>query len=84
MVAKDNTQLRYYALAAALTFDIPVSMVVTTVIQPRFAGSSDPIRSAMVDAVEMAEFAIELIDRAHVAMQPNAPILADMVQVLSD
>ena len=76
VVAKDNTQLRYYALAAALTFDIPVSTVVTTVIQPRFAGSSDPIRSAVVDAVEMAEFAIELIDRAHVAMQPNAPILA--------
>jgi hypothetical protein len=76
VTAKDNVQLRYYALAAALTFNLPVSTVVTTVIQPRFGGSSDPIRSAVVDAVTMAEFAIALITKAHVAMQAHAPIAA--------
>jgi Protein of unknown function (DUF2800) len=74
--ATGNAQLKYYGLAAALTFDIPVSAVVTTIIQPRFGGTSDPIRSAVVDAAEMAEFALVLLERAHAAMRPDAPIAA--------
>jgi hypothetical protein len=74
--AKGNPQLRYYALAAAATFEVPVSTVVTTVVQPRFGGNSDPIRSAIVRAEDMAEFAIELLERAQIAMLPDAPFAA--------
>jgi hypothetical protein len=74
--AKDNPQLRYYALAAAATFDIPVSTVITTVVQPRFGGSSDPIRSAIVHAEDMAAFAIELLACASIAMRSDAPFNA--------
>jgi Protein of unknown function (DUF2800) len=74
--AKGNPQLRYYALAAAATFELPVSTIVTTVVQPRFGCNADPIRSAIVHADEMAEFAIELIKCAETAMRHDAPFVA--------
>jgi uncharacterized protein DUF2800 len=74
--AKGNSQLRYYALAAAATFQVPVSTVVTTVVQPRFGGNADPIRSAIVHAEDMAEFAIELLECARIAMRHDAPFVA--------
>jgi Protein of unknown function (DUF2800) len=50
--------------------------IVTTVVQPRFGCNADPIRSAIVHADEMAEFAIELIKCAETAMRHDAPFVA--------
>jgi hypothetical protein len=72
---KDNKQLLYYAIGAVLAIKEPVSHVRITVVQPRYAGD-DPIRTATIDAVELAEFALELIDRAHATMAPFAPLVA--------
>ena len=67
--ARDNPQLRYYALGAALRLAEPVATIVSTVVQPRTKG--DPIRSAIIDADELAEWAVFwLIDRAHAALDP--------------
>ena len=70
--ARDNPQLRYYALGAALVS--PVATIVSTVVQPRTKG--DPIRSAIIDADELAEWAVWLIDRAHAALDPAAERVA--------
>ncbi len=73
--AKNNVQLLYYALGAACAIDEPISRINMTVIQPRFAGG-DPIRTAVVDATELAEFSFELMARARAALEPDAPTIA--------
>ena len=75
VAARNNPQLMYYALGAALLIEHPVSKISMTVVQPRFA-KGDPVRTATVDAVELAEWSIELIARAHATQQPNAPTVA--------
>ena len=42
VAAEDNTQLKYYALGAALSINDPVSTISMTICQPRYGGSSDP------------------------------------------
>jgi hypothetical protein len=73
--ARNNQQLRYYALGAALMVDGPVSNIVTIVVQPRFA-NGDPIRAATFDAIELAEWSIHLMARARAALEPNALTVA--------
>jgi hypothetical protein len=70
--AKDNPQVRYYALGAALSIDTPVTKVIATIIQPRFA-NAEPIRTVVIDAIELAEWSFELIERAHATREPDAP-----------
>lgn len=73
--AQDNLQLRYYALGAALDLGEPVSTIVSTVVQPRIR-NADPIRSAIIDVDELAEWAVWLIERAHDALDPSAKRVA--------
>jgi hypothetical protein len=75
IATKNNPQLMYYALGAVLAIDEPVSSISMTIVQPRVA-KSDPFRNITIDAVEMAEWSLELLDRAHAAMKPNAPAVA--------
>jgi hypothetical protein len=70
--AKDNPQTLYYALGAALSIDGPVSKVVATIIQPRF-GKAEPIRTIMIDAIELTEWSFELMERARATRDPEAP-----------
>jgi len=70
--AKGNTQARYYGLGASLAIETPVSKVVATIIQPRFA-NAEPIRSVVIDAIELAEWSFELIERAKATREPDAP-----------
>lgn len=76
VAAKSNPQLLYYAIGAALAIDDPVSSVIVTIVQPRYGGSSDPIRSTTVDAIVLAEWSFVLIDRARETQRPNAPLAA--------
>jgi hypothetical protein len=73
--AKGNTQLKFYALGAIALVDAPVAKVVTTIIQPRFH-NADPIRSAVLDSIELAEFSIELMAAAKKTLAPGAPAIA--------
>jgi hypothetical protein len=70
--ATRNPQLAYYALGAVARIDKPVARVITTIAQPRFT-AADPIRSNVIDALELAEFAIELMAAARATMAPDAP-----------
>jgi Protein of unknown function (DUF2800) len=75
VAAKGNPQPLYYALGAACAIDEPISRVYLTIVQPRFA-NADPIRTAVVDAAELAEFSFELMARARAALEPGAPTVA--------
>jgi hypothetical protein len=70
--AKGNTQLEFYTLGAIALVNAFVVKVLTTIIQPRFQ-NADPIRSAVLDPVELAEFSIELMAAAKKTLEPDAP-----------
>lgn len=72
VAAKDNPQVKYYALGAALAIDAPVSKVIATIVQPRF-GKGEPIRTIVLDAIELAEWSFELMRYAHATRDPEAP-----------
>lgn len=71
--ARDNPQL-YYALGAVLTVGQPISRVTVTIVQPRTKG--DVVRSATLDAIELAEWSFSLLDHARAALAPGAPVVA--------
>lgn len=73
--ASNNEQLHYYALGASLLIDDPVSKISMTIVQPRFSKAA-PIRTATVDAIELAEWSIELLARAHATQRHDAPTVA--------
>jgi hypothetical protein len=72
----DNKQLRYYALGAmlALGADSPVSEIEVTIVQPRC--TTDPIRRETFDAVELAEWSVDLMAHAHATLDPDPPTRA--------
>lgn len=69
-----SEQLRYYALGAMLTAPGPVSEVEVTIVQPN--GLGEAVRRATFDATELAEWSIELMDRARATQEPDAPAVA--------
>jgi hypothetical protein len=74
--ALGNPQLKYYALGAVIAVHpLPVSRVVAHVVQPRgFDGVA--CVPAIYDAHELAEWSVELMDRARAALDPAAPLVA--------
>jgi Protein of unknown function (DUF2800) len=72
--ARNNSQLKYYAIGACLAIDDPVSTIVMTVVQPRVSG--DPIRSATIGAIELVEWSFELLAAAAATQAPDAPLVA--------
>lgn len=72
----DNKQLRYYALGAILALgpDCPVSEIEVTIVQPRC--TADPIRRETFDAVELAEWSVDLMAHARATLDPDAPTKA--------
>lgn len=72
--AENNAQLRYYALGAMLLLgaEKPVSRVEVRIVQPNGLGHA--VKRAEIDAVELVEWSVELIDRARAALEPDAPL----------
>jgi hypothetical protein len=75
---KNNKQLRYYALGAALTTvkGQPIKSVKITIVQPRAGHPDGVIRSEIVDYVELIGFSNELMDAARATLEPDAPLHA--------
>lgn len=71
--ATDNKQLKYYALGASLALgaDHPVSEIEVSIIQPRH--TSQQVRRDTFDAIELAEWSLELMNHAADTMEPDAP-----------
>lgn len=77
--AKNNPQLRYYALGALLELQKEgheVETVVMTIVQPRCTTIEGPARSETIDAVDLMEFAADLVMYAKRTAEPNAPLKA--------
>ena len=77
--AKNNPQLRYYALGALLELQkegCEVETVVMTIVQPRCTTIEGPARSETIDAVDLMEFAADLVMYAKRTAEPNAPLKA--------
>lgn len=74
--AKDNPQLKYYALGALcmLKAGTTIKTVETVVVQPRTAGP--PIKTATYKASDIFTFAADLMGYARATMAPDAPLVA--------
>lgn len=73
---KDNPQLMYYALGALITTGFPAETVEMVIVQPRCFHADGPIRRHTVPALELLEFAADLIDYAKATEDPDAPLHA--------
>jgi hypothetical protein len=79
--AKDNPQLRYYALGAVLEImkeypGIEIEKIRLTIIQPRAAHPDGVIRHDMMTLVELFDFSADLMAGAERTVDPNAPLVA--------
>lgn len=75
-VSEDTPQLKYYALGAAawLGPDRPVNEIEVTICQPN--GRAEDIRKITYTALELAEWASDLLRHARATQEPNAPLHA--------
>ena len=77
--ARNNPQLRYYALGALLELQKEgheVETVVMTIVQPRCTTIEGAARSVTIAAVDLMEFAADLVMYAKRTAEPNAPLKA--------
>lgn len=75
---EDNAQLKYYALGAVLKIGnkAPINQVHTAIVQPRAMHRDGPIRTYSYTKDEILDFGTDLIDAAHAALKPDAPLVA--------
>ncbi len=73
--AKDNPQLRYYALGAAFKkHNRGISKVTSVIVQPRCPHPDGPIRTDTIDALELMDWSADLVAAAKLTQQPDAPL----------
>lgn len=79
--AVGNSQLRYYALGSLLTLiDVrqwPVHTVDIGVVQPRAPHSDGPVRVERIPAIELLDWADDLLQAARRTRDPDAPLIPD-------
>lgn len=69
-----NPQLKYYALGALLESKFPAKRVRVTIVQPRCPHPDGPVRSDEFDAIDLLDFAAELVEAVKRTEQPDAPL----------
>lgn len=69
-VPATSPQLRYYALGATLAESSPVSVVDVGIVQ------GGRVKPATYSAEEIAEWSVDLLEHAHAALAPGAPLAA--------
>jgi len=76
--AEDNPQLKYYALGAVLKIGnrAPINAIHTAIVQPRAPHRLGSIRTHSYTKDEILDFGTDLIDAAHAAIKPDAPLIA--------
>lgn len=70
-----NPQLMYYALGALLESKLPAETVEMVVVQPRCPHPDGPVRRWSLPAVDLVEFAAELVEYAKATEDPKAPLM---------
>jgi hypothetical protein len=71
-----NKQLKYYALGALLSLNVPVVTVWMTIVQPRCFHPGGAIRSFSIDAVDLLEFEADLVDAIAETKKTDAALSA--------
>lgn len=74
---EDNPQLKYYGLGCLLTLrkDQRVETVELVIVQPRAQHKDGPIRRWECSVEHLLDFSAELVEGAHRAMEPDAPLV---------
>lgn len=70
----NNLQLRYYALGALLSLGYPAENVTLTIVQPRCDHPDGPVRSETIPALDLLDFAADLVAYAKATEAPDAPL----------
>lgn len=70
----NNKQLRYYALGALLSSGMPASTVEIVIVQPRRPHPDGPVRRFQLPAMELLDFAADLLDAVHATEAADAPL----------
>ena len=71
---RENQQLLFYALGAAIVHEYDFEDVEMVIIQPRSPHANGPIRSWTVNKDYLANWAQVLVSAAKLARSPNAPL----------
>lgn len=72
---KDNPQLIYYALGALLSLNVPCDEVESVIVQPRCDHADGPVRRHRYEALDLLDFAADLVRYAKKTEDPNAPLI---------
>lgn len=72
---ENNPQLMYYALGALLQSKRGAQDVEMVVVQPRCPHPDGPVRRWRIPAVDLVEFAAELVQYAKATEAPDAPLV---------
>lgn len=72
---KDNPQLKYYALGALMTLQLPAETVELGIFQPRIETEQGPYRSVEIDTIDLLDFRVDLVEFAKRTEDPNAPLI---------
>jgi hypothetical protein len=72
----NNSQLKYYALGALLGLKFPAKHVEFGIIQPRCFHADGPVRTKVMHAADLIDFAADLVDAVAATEDPNAPLHA--------
>lgn len=73
---ENNSQLRYYALGALLSIDQPADNITIVIVQPRCEHEEGAIRRETFAAVDLLDFAGDLIEAAKETEKEDAPLHA--------
>jgi hypothetical protein len=70
-----NSQLKYYGLGALVSLGYLVNTVELIIVQPRCYHADGPVRRWQLSALELLDFAADLVDFAKRTEDPNAPLI---------
>ena len=74
--ATDNKQLKYYGLGALISSGMPATDVELIIVQPRCFHPEGPVRRQRIPALELVEFAADLLDAVKRTEAKDAPLVA--------
>jgi len=70
----NNPQLMFYGLGALLSTGYPCETVDLVIVQPRFPHPDGPVRRWSIEAVDLFDFAADLVKFAKATEPPDAPL----------
>lgn len=73
--AVENSQLKYYALAAVVTLKVKPETIQMTIVQPRGHHPAGTIRSDEISWADLVAFKRELFAAAEATQAPDAPLV---------